>query len=80
MTSFRKISDALRRWLIGAIKEAVAPVERKKPLPGHVALMRLQAARSLLADGLAIEQAAAAVGVEPADLRHFLRVRAPRRP
>ena len=72
MTSFRKISDALRRWLIGAIKEAVTPVEKKKPLPGHVALVRFQAARSLLADGLTIEQAAAAVGVEPADLKAWL--------
>ena len=73
MTSFRKLSDALRRWLIGAIREGVAsPPPAKPPLSGYRQLMRLQAARSLVADGVAIAEAAVAAGVEPEDLRHFL--------
>jgi len=72
MTSFRKISDALRRWLIGAIKEAVTPPAQPPAKSGYVLLMRFAAARSLLADDLSIEQAAVAVGVEPEDLRAWL--------
>ncbi len=76
-----RVIEKIRAWLVAVIKEGTAPSPpAKPPMTGHRQLMRFQAARSLLADGLTIEQAAAAVGVEPADLRHFLRVRAPRRP
>ncbi len=70
----------LRAWLVSAIREGVAPVEQKEPMPGHVALMRLRAAASLVQDGENIVQASAAAGVEPEDLRHYLSPRAARRP
>jgi len=72
MMSFRKISDGLRRWLVGVIKEAVTPPVKPPPKSGHVQFMKFAAARSLLADGATVEQAAAAAGVEPEDLRHFI--------
>jgi hypothetical protein len=73
MTSFRKLSDALRRWLVGAIREGVAsPPPAKPSITGYRQLMRLTAARSLVIDGVTIEQAAAAAGVEPEDLQHYL--------
>ncbi len=67
-----RVIEKIRAWLVAVIREGVAPVEKKKPLPGHVALMRLRAAASLVQDGENIEAAAAAAGVEPEDLRHYL--------
>jgi len=69
----------LRAWLVATIREGVAPPAKPPAKSGYVQLMKFAAARSLLADGLTIEQAAVAVGVEPADLRHFLHPRAARR-
>jgi len=70
----------LRAWLVAVIKEAVTPPPAKPPAKsGHVQIMKIAAARSLLADGLTVEQAALAAGLEPADLRHFLHPRAARR-
>jgi len=69
----KKITEKFHRWLVGAIREGTAaPPPVKPPMTGHRQLMRLQAARSLVADGVTIEQAAAAAGVEPEDLRHYL--------
>jgi len=70
-----RLISRIRAWLVSLIREAVTPIEKKKPLPGHVALMRLRAAASLVGDGETIARAAVAAGVEPEDLRHFLRPR-----
>ncbi len=62
----------LRAWLVGVIKEGVTPPAKPPAKSGHVQFMKFAAARSLLADGLSIEAAAVAVGVEPADLKAWL--------
>jgi hypothetical protein len=67
-----RVIEKIRAWLIGAIKEAVAPLAKPPAKSGHVQFMKFAAARSLLADGLSIEQAAVVVGVEPQDLRAWL--------
>ncbi len=63
----------LRAFLIGVIKEGVAPpIEQKpKPISGHVRLLRLTAGASLVAD-IGIERAAQAVGEDPEELRRWL--------
>lgn len=69
----KNIIEKFRQWLVGAIREGVAPSPpAKPPLSGYRQLMRLQAARSLLADGVSIPDAARAVGIEPGDLRRWL--------
>lgn len=65
----------LRESLISAIAagvRAAQPPPTKPKMSGYRQLMRLTAARSLLGDGLTIEQAAVSVGVEPADLKAWL--------
>jgi hypothetical protein len=66
--------DKIRAWCVSVIKEGTAPSPSAKPpeKSGHVQLMKFAAARSLLGDGLTIEQAAVAVGVEPEDLRAWV--------
>lgn len=72
MKRLKEISDALRRWLIGAIKEGTAQPPAKPPLSGHVRLMRFKAASSLLDDGMSIAQAAAAAGVDCEEFRRWV--------
>jgi hypothetical protein len=67
-----KLSDRLRGWLVGAIAEGTKTVEQKPPISGHVRLLRLRAARSLIEDGASLDQVAAATGVEPEELRRWL--------
>jgi len=67
-----RLVKKIRDWLVAVIREAVAPLAKPPAKSGHAQLMRLIAARSLLADGLSIEQAAVAAGVEPQDLRAWL--------
>ena len=68
-----RLIERIRAWLIAIIREGTAPSPpAKPPMTGHRQLMRLQAARSLVQDGENIVQAAAAAGVEPEDLRHYL--------
>ncbi len=62
----------IRDWLVAVIREAVTPPAKPPAKSGHVQFMKFAAARSLLADGLSIEQAAVAAGVEPQDLRAWL--------
>jgi len=72
----------LRESLISAIAagvRAAQPAPAKPSITGYRQLMRFQAARSLLADGLTINQAAVAVSVEPADLKVWLLPRSRRR-
>ena len=65
--------DKIRAWCVSVIKEGTAPSPpAKPPMSGHVQIMKCAAARSLLGDGLTIEQAAVAVGVEPQDLRAWI--------
>ncbi len=74
-----RLVKKIRDWLVAVIREGTAPIEKKKLLPGHVALMRMRAAASLVQDGESIVAAAAAAGVEPEDLRHYLSPRSRRR-
>jgi len=78
MKFFARIRESLISAIAAGVR-AAQPPPAAKPVSGHILLMKIAAARSLLADGLTIEQAAVAVGVEPADLRHFLSPRVRRR-
>jgi len=72
--ALKKMVGRLYDFLAGAIREGTTqPADKKKPpMSGHVLLMRLAAARSLIADNIMVDEAATIVGVEPEELRRWL--------
>jgi hypothetical protein len=75
-----RVIKKIRAWLVAIVREGTKPMEKKKLMSGHSQLVRLQAARSLMRDGVSVNEAAVILGIEPQDLEYFLSPRAARRP